>query len=381
MVSLTRQKNCALDDDKTVTADLPVDADKLELNAWADGVEAPGQRRRRLIAASGGSVMSVHALKKGGFAAAQSALERDTMQGLSQLLEGNGAESKKRRAVMRVLDAIFDSCGRVDPRLSKHVRIESNRILNVSLEHEGVCSSPGCQLALTKRSNALVALCLSQQIVESLVHMTVEDKPTDLRAITTPTLTKMLCAIKALQLSNAGATQRMQCGSAVSIVAGWNGSEHLYECEPAQAAAPPALRMPTALTGQDEAFGRPVARDPTDKTFKLRDRILAAAALINTHAEARDYCLQSLADAKMCDFLASATLPTDVLAVALLSAVAEHMNKPDHTPRIATTIARMHDVADSQVGKFARSLRSVLETMPPPENVYGLGEMEADMLF
>lgn len=382
MVSGTRQKNCAKEDDATITADQPdVDAHTARFLAWSSGPEESSHRRQRLLSSTGGTTLTQRAARQHGIRAASDIVARNTAKRLDNEMEGSGAEAKKRRALLKCMELIFDQIGNADHRLAKHLRIQGIRIADAACSHQRVCSEAKCQVSLAKRANFLVAGSLITHGLDQLCGLNPEDKPPELVEIGTPTLLTLLERAQAIQLEYSGATQRMQVVSTVAIVASWKRSQLCQPCGSLAPAAHTTLRMPPMLVNTSEGFlGKASVRDHTDKSFKLRDLVLSVASIANTAATVRDHSLAMLAVQDVETFLVASSLHVDVIACSMLLASASHCNASE--PKVETiqkTTTSLHKCPDFAWQSLKTALVKLFASIPARNPLCAM--RDSDLLF
>ena len=382
MVALVRQKNCPYAEDATTVADTPSDKKLDATTASMNGPEEPDHRRRRLVTAGGGSVISVHTAKRSGVVSAQSAVQKATVEQLAKLIEGDGIHSRKRRAVLRVLEAAFDQIGRLDVRISKAVRIATNKILDASMRHESVCKNRECQVTLSSRSSAMVGLCAASHVLGELACTPKAERTEEMQKLPERSFSDAFSRVKGLELSSVGSCSKMSVAASIAIIAQWTEGEEMIPCGPSVPPASPLLRLPAALVGGADNFGKAPSRNLADEiAFKIRDRLLATTQLVNTEAPVRDACLASLAKPEMIAFLTAQTLPSDVIALAMLSAFAKYKKTVDSVKKITASILRLHSVEATAVKTFSQAILHVFDAIEEPEVAQEAVLYPVDVLF
>ena len=165
-----RQKNCPRDEDKTVVADeVKKDAGQLASEAIAGGAECSRDRRKRHLQTSGGTRVGKAARRAGDLTAAQARVETQVVRESRARIDGDPRFVRKRDRVLRDVEAVFDQLKPFDPRLQRHIRMETVRALANGFEHAKACAGARCQIALEARANSLIALCAVQTCLERLV--------------------------------------------------------------------------------------------------------------------------------------------------------------------------------------------------------------------
>ena len=133
LVPQVRSKNCPESEDKTKVADAPVaDAQTVELQAYANGPETADERRRRHLNAAGGSYVPKKTLKSKDMGGAQSSLDKAKTREVRDRMDINGRDAQKKRAILRMVEAVFDQIPKLDKRIRKYIRLAALRIYEAS---------------------------------------------------------------------------------------------------------------------------------------------------------------------------------------------------------------------------------------------------------
>lgn len=382
MVEGDRQKNCPRQEDKTTVADAPVrDIHVANMESWANGPEASNDRRRRHINASGGTRMQVSAMSKNGFMNAQGKVDTQAARDTREILEGNTRDARKRRAILIMIEHVLSQLDNMDQRIKRHIRQEANRIYSASLRHEAICKVANCQLSLSNRTNSLVGICTVQSVVETLCYhhnelshegvspvSTLSNIHTIAPEVSKIELRKTLAAVKQLNLTNQGSVQRLSVSSAIGIVSQWKEHQVCQTCGEPEPPPPPMLRLPASMVSTPESCGRATAVDPGDVTFKLRDRIIAAAEITGTRADIRNRALVAIASPSILKFLTSTTHTIDVIALCLLAATAHGLKLENPTTNVAIGVCATANISSNTLSLFTKEVgvvleKTVLETM------------------
>lgn len=191
LVSQVRSKNCPAHEDKTQVADAPhADAHTTELEAYANGPETSDERRRRHLNAAGGSYVPKKTLKLKDMGSAQSSLDKAKAREIRERMDVNGRDATKKRAILRMVEAVFDQIPALDKRVCKYIRLEALHVYGASMQHDSVCGQQGCMISVSARSNAVVGTCVVEHALHQLCRGTLYDngeaKPNPLLAKTAP---------------------------------------------------------------------------------------------------------------------------------------------------------------------------------------------------
>lgn len=369
MVSQERSKNCAKRDDSTQVAEARFgSAKEAAYNAWSNGPESSEDRRARMQSWANGTRMSTKTLKKHDLISGQNILDLDAVRNAQNAVEANPKEHNRQTAIIRILEMIFDILPSLDDRIKKHIRRESVRIYSASMQHEAICKEKGCMLALSTRSNSVIAYSMTEWVLEMLCtpHLakrTLAGQEMKTIASIAPECTVQdiriqLFSVKQLQMRYAGAVHRMQVMGAINIIGGWENGDTVKPCpEP----APPLLRLPPAIANFPDKYGRAPLPDPSDVTMKLRERVHSTAQLTRTRGDVRNSAMESLSVAGNVNFLKESSLNQDVLACSLLRATATKMNLPDSTELLKDHILHNACVSQTTYSEFTAELGSILQ--------------------
>lgn len=377
LVSQTRSKNCPKGEDKTDVADAPVaDAQSAALAACAKGSESASERTQRLLASAGGTrSLSRSAVKKHDVATAQNNLNRCTAREARLRIEGNSREATKLRAVLKMVEHVFDQLPGLDERIRGYIRLEAKRVFEAGLEHEKACGGRDCLLSLSARSSMLVAtgavelglgqLCGGERpdcADEALARVAPEVTQQELRAF--------VARARTLELQNSSPNQRLQVLSALRIVACWKPGECTRPCAPSAPPPPPLLRLPPSLFGnQDYGSGKCRHADPADAGLcRLQQSIISVARIAPPlPAKVRNAALEALLFKSVKTFLASETtqqLPVDVIAIGLTVASARKLKCEDPPPPWHKELYKQHGLTTWTVDEFTNELATLLKPLP-----------------
>jgi hypothetical protein len=388
MVSGNRQKNCPIEEDRTIVGDRPArDVHEVRMEALSRGHETAYERKRRHIAAASGTRVSEGVVKRHGFGKALGQIETQAVRDVRETIEGDSRDARKRRAILTVIEFTFlqEGIDKLDERIKVYIRQEANRIYSAALEHEACCDTEQCQMALTNRSNALVAGCVIQNVLEHLsrtstVNTTGEgatgrDAPSPVSTMANlhevasdvhkMAIEKTLAAVRKLNVGNAGSVQRLSALAAIRIVSQWTKPQMCKPCSAREPAPPTVLCRPVSMAATLEQRGGSAAPDPGDPCFKLRDRLIGMGRITNARASIQNTALTAISCERVTQFLIKATIPVDVLAMAMLRATATNLARDDSTitdPTVVDAIGVCADnnVSDADYDAFCEELAPIL---------------------
>ena len=380
-VPTVRNKNCAEKDDQSRHASDPtMDARTAELEAYANGPENADARRRRHLATAGGTRLSTKAVKKNDLSKAQNKVDTCTARAMRESLDINARDATRKRAILRMVEAVFDQLPNLHEGIQKYIRLEAIRIYTLSMAHDRVCGQKSCWKSISARANATVSYCMVENILErlcaadELAKQTLAEKCQG--EVTQLQLRGFLAKLKALQLRYASVQQRLQVASAIDIIAHWQGSEVQTRCPPPespqqQPPPPPSpLQLPASMVDASVALGaRTLPTESGAFEVELRDRVCAAARCTDSRAEIRTAALDALVSTAVVDFLRAAKckgvpLPTDLLAIGLLVATARKLGQETiEAHKVVKSILRDHAIAASTLDKFVVSMVEILATV------------------
>ena len=392
MVAGNRQKNCPVEEDRTIVADLPSrDVHQTHMEALSKGSESAYERRRRHLGATGGTRVAQNVMKRHGFGKAYGQMETQAVRDTRETIEGDSRDARKRRAILTVIEFTFlqDGVDKLDERIKANIRQEANRIYSASLEHEACCDPSKCQLALTNRSNALVAGCIIQNALEHLCRTSTPDATTggcshpraspvsamahlhEVASDVSPiTLATTLAAVKKLNVGNAGSVQRLSTLAAIRIVSRWTKYNMCQPCAPPEPAPPTVLCRPVSMAATIEQRGGAAAADPGDPAFKLRDRLIGMGRITNARVSIQSAALTAISSERVTAFLVKSTMPVNVIAVAMLRASASTLARDDNavfdpTAADAPGICEEHGVSPEAFDTFCAELVPILADAKP----------------
>lgn len=374
LISQVRSKNCPESEDKTRVADAPVaDAHEVAIAALASGPESADARKRRMLSSAGGSRgLSKSAQKKHDLGCAQRNVDQATTRDMREQLEINQRDASKQRAILRVVEAVFDSIhGLDDERIKKHVRLEALRIYGASALHDQKCGSKGCLLCIAARSSALVGTCVVESVFQKLHDGEGVQLAEIAPEVAAQKLQGFLSQTKALQLRNSSANQRLQVLSAVNIISGWTAEQCARACPPPEPPPPAILELPPSMQGSsDYGSGKGKQVDPADRvTCKLRDRVLAASKISPPlQAAVRNAALSALLFKPVVDFLKNYAqdfkMSADVIAICLTMAAARKLKREQPPPPWHKEIYQQNDVVKHTIDALTGELYNLLKDLP-----------------
>ena len=372
MIGQERSKNCPRSEDKTQVADGPIQsAQHAAFAAFAHGPESVADRRRRFLVSSGGTRMPTKNLAKNDLLLGQNRIDIQAAKNMKDTLEEDSKDHGKRRGIIRVLEAVFDQLPNLDDRIKKHIRLESIRIYSLSMGHENNCKEKGCLLALSLRSNTVLAYTITECVLEELCSNDENPKTATITSLapecTRLELSKQLAHVKQLQIRYWGAVQRLQISSAINIIAVWEPGDGLAKCGMLEPSAPPMLRHPPDVANSMYVGGRSSIKDPGERVTKLRDRLIALAQLVNARGDVRNGAVYALGVQSTVDFLEKQDYPIDILATAMLRVTAEKLEF-HLEPRfyaIADKLRRAQNISETTEYEFYKTLRGVVILIEP----------------
>ena len=380
LISQVRSKNCPKNEDKTVVADAPhADARATEMNAYANGPETSDERRRRHLDSAGGSHVPKKTLKKRDMGGAQSSVDKTKAREMREHLDPNGRDATKKRAIIRMVEAVFDQIPKLDQRVQKYIRLEALRIYSASMQHDVACGRQGCLLSISARSNAVVGTCVVEHVLAQLCSSHgVASNDAALTSslaelapeVSQQQLASSLARVRSLQLRHASANQRMQVSSAIGIVSAWKQDECCHMCPPTNLPPPPPeLRLPPSMVGSRD-FGSGKCKNPTPEdraTEKLSQRVISAAKLWRgaLPPQVRNRALEALTYSSIVTFLAKMGtpdegLPIDVMSIAMLLAAARCLKYNEDAPLFAQNMFDQYSLSASTVDAHVASIASVM---------------------
>ena len=375
MVDGIRQSICPLAEAQDQTADAPGQTpEERRINALIEGDEDPQQRKARLLAAGGGTrILSARGHHGVALQRGDRIVKASVQKELTARIEGESAEARKNRDVLKYLELqLTDLNPGLHKNLLRHVKVEAVRIVSAFFVHEGVCGR-GCGVTQTGASAKMLAGCLleavlSQQCSELVSEGSAKHAP----GWTREQFEKAIAQVRAPKESrNGGTMNRQQVLSSVGLFLRWSDEKICKPCPPPPAPAPPALRQAADRQHADYGCGRVIAPDPYDPMVKLRERVNAVGTAYRV-GTMRNRALRALWEPKTIEFLAASPLPTDLVALCLLSAIIDKDDNPDpkdvdriHVLRGAS--CDQYQITAWTASEFTKQLAAVL---PEPEPTY-----------
>lgn len=371
-----RQSNCPLAEAKDQVANMPGPTpEQVHINALIEGDEGPQQRKARLLAASGGT--QIHSARghhgtelQRGDRIVRASVQKE----LTARIEGDSVEARKNQDVLKRLQQLLDQLNpTLHNNLQRHVKFEAVRIVSAFFVHEGVCGR-GCGVTQTGASAKMLAGCLLEGLLTKLCAehdsvATAKHAP----GMTKEQFEKVIAQVKAPKGSrNGGTMNRQQVLSSVGLFLRWSDQKICMPCPPPPAPAPPSLRQAADRQHADYGCGRTIAPDPYDPMEKLRQRVNSVGTMmLHVHPDLRNGALRALWDPKTIEFLAATPLPADLVALCLLTAIADkdEESDPQDVDRIhvlTNTTCDQHQITPWTASEFTKQLGAIL---PEPEPV------------
>ena len=375
MVDGIRQSICPLAEAQDQTADAPGQTpEERRINALIEGDEDPQQRKARLLAAAGGTRIRSARGHHGVYLQRGDRIVKASVQKeLTARIEGESAEARKNRDVLKYLELQLTELNPgLHKNLLRHVKVEAVRIVSAFFVHEGVCGR-GCGVTQTGAAAKMLAGCLLEAVLsQQCSELVSEGNAKHAPGWTKEQFEKAIAQVRAPKESrNGGTMNRQQVLSSVGLFLRWSHEKICKPCPPAPAPAPPSLRQAAERQLADYGCGRVIAPDPYDPMVKLRERVNAVGTAYRV-GTMRNHALRALWEPKTIEFLAASPLPTDLVALCLLSAIIDNDDDPDpkdvdriHVLRGAS--CDQYQITAWTVSEFTKQLAAVL---PEPEPAY-----------
>lgn len=394
MIDGVRQKNCDSNDDKTRVADnVAMSSAQRSFEAMASGDETPSERRKRLLyATSNGAGVSRAVAQKLAIGKAVSCVESDVLAAQRSEVEGDSVVVSKRNRVLRfTVVQLQTACAALDTRIQRHIRIEAARVVHLGCAHAAHCTKcAACEINIPSRSNALLGLCVVQKCLERLLRTSehTEDDPNSLDQVapgeSRHAVLKALTEVRQDSTRyGSGASQRAQTASIVGMILDWAPGQEVVSCgSPSSRASsrtgtpsPLQLQLDTASVGSPSDVSAPstpcttssssCVTDQDEVLFNLRNVVLGAARVASVRTDVRQAALAAIqTDATMAWARTESGLPTCLLGVAVLRAVASKLNVDDATEQLLVTYSNEYDVSPTTVRDAANHLAGLLRAEP-----------------
>lgn len=389
VVALDRQGNCPLEEDQTRVGEAnDRDPKVAAMNAWADGPESAAARRHREVHALGGTRIARNVAIKYGFGNAQGRVETQQRRDNREVIEGDSRDAKKTRAILIMVEQVINQKLHLAHKdILRHIRQEASRIYQVSVDHCACCAQEKCQMSLSDRSNAILGICIVQVVLENLCATTNASASTSpvttmmaslnsiAADVTAIELNKMLSGVKELAISFMQSMQRLTVSATISRISRWTHAEACQPCKPPEPPPPAVLRMPVSMACTPDSKRRGIPNDPSDPTFKLRDRVLMFADKLHVaRSGVRNQVLLYLWCPEVIAFATSARQPAagssttdlqwpvDAVAVAMLLATAKNMQQQDTNNNVFDMVCAEHRLSAVALGTFVTELQPVLKS-------------------
>ena len=398
-VGLVRQKNCARDDDKTVVAEL--DAED-EAPAYITGMETAAQARvRHLGKMPGSGGVSRRAQRRGKFEMAKDKVDTLMLKDARESGEIDTVLERKRRAVLKVVEACFDQIGRVDDRVRRHIRMSACSVLERGMAHVRCCNSAVCSVALDRRANGLIALavvhlCYKRFLANPATGHTILNTIAP-EGCTQAEVRRAIACVQALELDGAGSAQRAAVSSSVEIVMDWEEDQICVPCvgggtslaladveklpSPQTATSPDTptsngisssfqLSMDIATApGSPSSFSQvstlsSAAGGTPSIVVRTRDTILAGARMAQVGGEVRSMAVATLQDPCVVEWMATSRLPVDVLGIVMLMAAAKRLELPDATGVLLQQICNANSISATSARTAASHVFDLVSAVP-----------------
>ena len=385
--SQARAGNCKSSEDKSRVGDDPPaqTAQEAEYQSWRQGPESDVDRRRREMAHVGGTRMTTEKLKRKKLIDAQNAIDKEAKRNAEEMLRMDGGPDQgRRKKIVRALEAVFDQIPHLDERVRDHVRREAIRVYSNSMKHEEACGRKSCMLALSQRTNIVIAYGAAEYALEVLADpktaasTDVPGSPVTTIASLAPEWSEkevqtQLRLLNDVQVRHSNQVLRMQVHSAISIIAEWEHEDEMCTpCDDCTDQAPDILRLPPAVVGCPQSYGRAAGADPGDVALKLRERLVATAQTTLAPANTRDTALAQLHIPETVTFLTESGLPLDIISMSLLAASALKWKDADPTASLRRHYIPRHNVSETTVREFIEQLVGLIKVPRATDSLHDI---------
>jgi hypothetical protein len=366
-----RSKNCESSKDNTRVNDGPPaqTAQEAYYHSWCNGPESDADRRRREMAHIYGTRMPTNTLKKNNLIDAQNHIDKEAKRNADEMLrQDGGPDQGRRKKIILRLENVFDQLPHLDERVQTHIRREAIRIYSNSMKHEKACGRKSCMLALSHRTNIVIAYGVAEYALEALANPrasaaeALPGSPVTTIASLAPEWSEkevqtQLALLNEFQVRNSNQVLRMQVHSAVSILAGWEKEADMcVPCVDESERAQDAPRPPLPRGGAE----REERADVGDAAVALRERIHATASTLHASEVSRKLALEQLLVPEIATFLKDVNPPhghpIDIVAISLLAASAIKLNERDPTVALRAHCLPKHNVSETTVRQFVDQL-------------------------
>lgn len=375
MVDGIRQSFCPLAEANDQVANMPGPTpEQVHINSLIEGDEDSQQRKARLLAAGGGTQIHLVRGPRGTeLQRADRIVKASVQKELTARIEGDSVEARKTRDVLtQVALLLNEHSPAFHNNLQRHVKFEAVRIVQAFFVHEGVCGR-GCGVTQTGASAKLLASSLLEGLLTKLCaeHGSVATSKYA-PGMTKEQFEKAIAQVKAPKESrNGGTMNRQQVLSSVGLFLRWSDEKICKPCRPPPAPAPPALRHAADRQHADYGCGRVIAPDPHDPMVKLRQRVnFMGTSMLHLRPDLRNGALLALWDPKTIEFLSTTPLPVDLVALCLLTAIADQDDEPDpqdvdRLQILTNTACDQHQITAWTASEFTKQLGAILPESEP----------------
>ena len=397
MIQLHRQKNCAEEDDRTITADAPTR--RYETDA-ADGrfetaIEAKKRKIFELASTTCGRSRSAPSLSS-----AQTRVTNGALREIREVDPIDDAAEKKLRSIGTTMQLAFDKhLTSLTPQIETHIRKTAKCIVKKGTEHAKICGSK-CQVALLSRPNALIATSTIKACLERLVcphpETPAEERLSAVAPETPlPTVEAALDKAKSITISNTGLAQRTQTTATIDLILGWSAhdmSKPCPGCEPVEVAIfesgnqgsvipsslpgmhgfslpPPLVSVASSSSLSSQELGiQPSSSPPATPVaagavWALRDAIYAAGKISTACPEVHSVALGSIQDPAISSWIANENhLPIDVLGVVVLRSAMLKLKREDSTSHVMTSTCARYSISPTSANDASVLIASLMPT-------------------
>lgn len=369
LISLSRQKNCPMDEDKTVVADEPRRDERVVASeAFANGDENSNDRRKRHLHGSEGTRVARTVLRRYDLGAAQARVDAGVVRDSRERMDGDPLYTRKRSAVLRFVTAVQELLGStLDERIRRHMRLEAVRVVTSGFEHAKSCNDATCQIAIPTRANALVALCTIQKCIECLLNeeSTVASVSDIAPEVSRQQLMKSLDETRQMQTKGTGVNQRAQVASVVGIVLGWS---HEQVCIPCSSAVDsptlhdqPTSHPPPFLLPPPRVTPSPIDTSDNDTVWAVRNLIHGAGRLSNARGDVRKAATAAVQEDNLVEWINTENiLPLCVLGVVILRAAGIKLGVDSGTEELLAQYCSEYDIAVSTAHSVAVYIAGII---------------------
>ena len=377
MKSQARFKNCDKSKDNSSVGDVPPtqSAQEAYYHSWSNGPESEEDKRRRERVHIGGTRMPTSKLKKNKLIDAQNQIDKEAKRNADEMLQQDGGPDQgRRKKIILRLENVFDQLPHLDERFRVHIRREAIRIYSNSMKHEKVCGQKCCMLALSQRTNIVIAYGVVEYALEALANPqatqasgALPGSPVTTIASLAPDWSKkevqtQLAVLNEVQVRNSNQVLRMQVLSAISILAdpteGTEGTDLCVPCAGEPGPGPDPDRPPSRE-------GMRTSTDVGDAAVALRERINATASSSHASESSRKLAVEQLAVLETVAFLKDVNPPfghpIDLVAISLLAASAIKLSERDPTVDLRAHCLPKHNVSETTMREFIDQLTSLIK--------------------